>query len=271
MPVLLASFHDENYREDYDVRVEHARKIEQVVSRRRVDKWAATQRRMYRTGKLSKRCQAKLEAIEGWQWASNREVHTREKAVQIAEARARENGGKIESREWLIRNGFDWLVLAMRRFPLIFAHIRQEPPSLKRRRTDWVPIAEERARANEDGMLESVPHLVAHGFTGLVAAMNKSPELFAHIPQRRFRKRCRTDWVPVAEDQARCTGEILKAAGILRARGFVALTRAMDRSPALYTHIPQEVRASGGVLIAVRGGGPKGAAIARRLGVRHEE
>jgi hypothetical protein len=238
----------------------------QDLTRRQLLNWATTQRRKYIRGTLPESHRIALEAIPGWRWRQSR--YTAAEWVLIAEERARNNDGLLEAPKWLEDNGFSGLARVMWQQPELFAHISQAR-AVKRAPSEWVPIAEERAR-NHGGILESPTWLEKNVSSGLAHAMRDHPELFAHIPQERISKRV-VEWVPIAEERAQNNGGVLESFCWLRKNGLRSLRRALSKSTTLFAHIPREVRTADGQLSAIRGGGKKGAAIARRLGVKHEE
>jgi hypothetical protein len=171
--------------------------------------WAARQRRLYKTGVMSKAYQSALESIPEWRWT------------------------------------------AVRTCP-----------------EEWVRVAEERANAR-GGILESPNWLKANGFTNLCAAVYRRPDLFSHIP-RDGARRTAAEWVRVAEERARNNGGHLENSRWLNSNGLMDLCQISYRHPGLFSHIPIEMRDTHGCLVAIRGGGTRGAVIAQKLGVRHE-
>ena len=99
-----------------------------------------------------------------------------EERVQEAEQLAACHDGQIPCAQWLVENGYTKLYGAMWRNPTAFNHLGQNRRN--RRPQDWVTLAEELA-AKCGGTLS--------GIAGLVYAMKKHPDLFAHIPQKRLR------------------------------------------------------------------------------------
>jgi hypothetical protein len=192
--------------------------------------------------------------------------------VPIAEERANNNGGVLEAPGWLVSNGFKALYLAMRKHADLFEHIRQT--NHNKRPPEWVLIAEARAISN-GGFLESHTWLARNGLAALCMAIKARPALFAHIPQENPQGHYKTpgEWVPIAEERAISSGGVLESPGWLARNGLAALCMAIKARPALFAHIPQERRGGGrsAILVAIRGGGEKGLAIASRLGVKHEE
>jgi hypothetical protein len=114
-----------------------------------------------------------------------------------------------------------------------------KPKWIRRSPEEWVAVAEELAKRN-DGVLMTVGWLHKNGYTGLVAAMRKSPGLFSHITQERA-YRTHDQWVVFAEELARTNGGLLQKAGWLYKNGYAGLYIVMRQSPFLFSHIPQAV------------------------------
>ncbi len=233
--------------------------------KKQVSNWAARQRLMYKACVMSKADQSALESIPGWRWIDRRK--STEEWVLVAEERARNHGGTLESLCWLKNNGLPALRQAINHRPDSFGHIPQDQAG-RRTPSEWVPVAEERARKN-GGMLESQGYLNANDLSGLRSALFNRPDLFAHIPQDPGKRRTPSEWVPVAEERARNHGETLESPCWLAAR-VRGLPQAMRRRPDMFAHIPQEMRGSNGCLVGIRAGGKKGVVIARRFGVKYE-
>ncbi len=215
---------------------------------------------------MGKADQGALEAIPGWRWTAGR--RSPEDWVAVAEERARNHGGTLESYRWLMAHDFAALRFALTGRPDLFAHIRQDPAK-KHTPSDWVLVAEDRAR-NHGGTLEPKAWLMANSFTGLCRALCRRPDLFAHIPQYCVDRHTPSAWVSLAEERARNHGGGLESQSWLKSNGLTGLRRALKHRPDLFMHIPCEMRNSHGCLVVIRGGGTKGAALARRLGVKHE-
>ena len=146
-------------------------------------------------------------------------------------------GGILPSQTWLTRNGYSGLVAAIQKHPAAFAHIRQ---NWKGGQTpeEWVPVAESLAAQHGD-ILPYRHWLVASGYHGLVYAMRRKPEAFAHIQQAK-KRHSRDHWVAVAEKLATKHGGRLPCPSWLRRNDYAPLADALTRLPALFAHIPRE-------------------------------
>jgi hypothetical protein len=161
--------------------------------------------------------------------------------VPVAEKLAKENGGTLQCGHWLNNNGYSALYLAMRRHPELFAHIKQESKA-GRNPEEWIPIAEKLAKEN-GGTLQCGHWLRNNGYSALNRAMQKHPELFAHIRQEKRVRKNPEDWVPVAEKLAKKNGGTLQCIYWLDNNGYRGLYRAMRKRPELFAHIKQENKA----------------------------
>jgi hypothetical protein len=68
----------------------------------------------------------------------------------------------------------------MRKFPKMFAHIKQDRK--QKSPAEWVKVAETLAKKNR-GILQNSRWLQLNGYNGLTQCMRKFPKLFKHIPQ----------------------------------------------------------------------------------------
>lgn len=207
------------------------------ISNASLKNWAASVRGAYRRGELLEDYVQALEALPGWSWGMLRK--TADEWVRVAEQRAANNGGKLECGHALLRLGLGGLVQMMKKYPDKFRHIEQDVRWTTA--TDWVSLAEERARRNH-GFLEHVGWLMKHGLGALVQSMRKHPEMFAHIAQNKpyAGRKSVQDWVRIAEQRVRDNGGLLESSGWLQSHGFNNLVQAMCKRPELFAHIKME-------------------------------
>ena len=146
--------------------------------------------------------------------------------------------GAIPGPGWLIRNGYANLHRAMRKHPEVFSGIKQTRTMPRRASMDWLPVAERLAAKNDD-LLPSHKWLRRHRYGGLVHALKKNSERFAHIQQHRNKKR-RTikEWLGEAGRLAREHGMLPPVAWLMK-NGYANLDRAKRRRPQLFARIPQ--------------------------------
>jgi len=118
----------------------------------------------------------------------------------------------------------------------------------------WVPIAEQLAAQQADGVLPRRGRLQKMGHSRLVELLKRQPALFAHIRQHSALVRTPEQWVPIAEQLA-----AQQADGVLPSRQqiqrmcraprgmkrtevqkqFGGLARALQQYPELFKHIKQ--------------------------------
>lgn len=156
------------------------------------------------------------------------------KWLPIARQLAAEHNGVLPIANWLDANGYSGLTRAMQMYPEEFACI-QQAKRVRRTPEEWVPVAEELA-AQHDGVLPSYAWLQKAGYIGLCLAYQRRPELFAHLPQDRKRKRSPEEWVAVAEEVAQENDGIMPYDALLDRAGLGGLTAAMKRRPDLFAH-----------------------------------
>ena len=158
--------------------------------------------------------------------------------LPIAKQLARENGGKLPCRQWLVDNGYHGLYQMLAKFPKLFKHLEIERKT--RPAKDWVPVAEKLAKENGD----TLPHykwLTKNGYYGLAIALNHYPELFAHLSQE-HKLRTPAEWVPVVEELAKKNGGKLQSRSWLERNGYNGLAQAVRKHSDLFDHIPQEYK-----------------------------
>ena len=88
------------------------------------------------------------------------------------------------------------------------------------------------------GILPNPRWLREHGYSGLVQAMRKYPQAFAHIQQLSKRGRTAEEWLPVAEQLMRNNDGVLPNPHWLY-NHFNGLYQMMQKYPSLFDHIPQ--------------------------------
>jgi len=160
-----------------------------------------------------------------------------EQWVSVAEKLAEERGGVLPNSKWLALNGYNGLHQAKHLHTHLFAHLKQH----RKHRTpeEWVPIAEELARANK-GELPNRSELVKRGYQNLPRVLEENPHLFAHIPQIRKSGRHFREWVSVAERMASEHNGRLPYQKWLIRNGYNGLTQAMRAHPEAFAHILQD-------------------------------
>jgi ribosomal 50S subunit-associated protein YjgA (DUF615 family) len=108
-------------------------------------------------------------------------LHTLAEHVKTAEALAKKHK-VLPCRQWLRTHGHSSLDAAMHKHPEAFAHIKQEWQGGKTL-AEHVKRAE--ALAKKHKVLPYARRLMANGHHGLVHAMRRHPEAFAHIKRDR--------------------------------------------------------------------------------------
>ena len=162
-----------------------------------------------------------------------------EEWVPIAEKLAKENGGILQSRGWLQKNGYSGLSRVLINCPKLFKHIKQE--KMKRSRMEWIPIAEKLTKEN-GGILPCKHWLVKNGYWGLSDCIRKFPKLFKHIKQEKRGGKSPKEWIHIAEKLAKENGGILPYGRWLGKNGYNGLLCAIRTYPELFKHIKQEKR-----------------------------
>ena len=82
--------------------------------------------------------------------------------------------GKIPNSTWLVANNYGALYKCLRDYPELFEHIERE--KMIKTPEEWVPIAEQLAKNNED-MLTNYSWLVKNEYNGLLFEPNDSLDL----------------------------------------------------------------------------------------------
>ena len=162
-----------------------------------------------------------------------------EEWVPIAEKLAKENGGILQSRGWLQKNGYSGLSRVLINCPKLFKHIKQE--KMKRSRMEWIPIAEKLTKEN-GGILPCKHWLVKNGYWGLSDCIRKFPKLFKHIKQEKRGGKSPKEWIHIAEKLAKENGGILQNSGWLQKNGYSGLSAVLISCSELFKHIKQEKR-----------------------------
>ena len=117
-----------------------------------------------------------------------------EEYVELAEALAEENNGKLPTATWLDRNGYNSLYAYMRDHTKHFEHIRREykisltdkpvrPIRKYKRVRDHLKTA--RRLVKEHGFLPGCQWLMQNGHTDLYACINNHPEAFRNIEKKK--------------------------------------------------------------------------------------
>jgi hypothetical protein len=101
--------------------------------------------------------------------------------VLVAERLAKKYG-KLPNTSWLQKNGYIQLDQVRRKHPELFAHIQRDRKCLTP--ADHVLVAEKLAKKH--GKLPNSWWLQKNGHQALDTAKRKSPELFAHIEQKKL-------------------------------------------------------------------------------------
>ena len=159
-----------------------------------------------------------------------------EEWVPVAEKMAKENGGTVPTKGWLKKNGLGSLGNMLRKYPELFAHLKQERGRMKPE--EWVPIAERLAKEN-DGKLPIKLWIHKNGYGGLVGALQVHPELFAHLEQENKNGRSPEEWVPVAERLAKENGGMVPSYARMK-NGYSGLYAAKYNCPELFAHLEWE-------------------------------
>jgi len=155
--------------------------------------------------------------------------------IEIAETLAKENGGSLPIKSYLIKNGFKSLVNAIHRTPKKFQHIKQEKST--KTPDEWLVIAEKLAKEN-GGLLPATSFLMEKNLYSLMWMISKYPEKFQHIKQERLHK-TPDEWVVIAEKLAKENGGLLPPYIDLINGGFNGLTLMLKRYPKKFKHVKQ--------------------------------
>jgi len=161
-----------------------------------------------------------------------------EEWVSIAEGIAKDHDGVIPRPRWLIENGYSGLARMMKENPDEFKHISQNK-MIKIKPESLVPVVEKLAKDN-GGILQKQCWLHSNGYSGVVAAIKRHPELFTHIQMERVIYRNLDEWVVFAEKLAEENGGVIRAGEWLNKNGHYGLKRMMKKFPERFAHIKQE-------------------------------
>jgi len=187
---------------------------------------------------LNKRQLQKLESAPDWhEFQLQLKRRTPEEWIAVAEQLAEDNGGKLHTSWWLIKNGYSGLDHAIRNNLELFNHIEQNN-NKGRSPEEWVPIAVQLAKDN-GGKLQNPKWLTKNGYSGLYDAMRKQPELFKHIEQE-SKALSPEEWVPIAVQLAKDNGGKLINPYCLQKNGYHGLAGAIKKRPELFSHIKQD-------------------------------
>jgi hypothetical protein len=156
--------------------------------------------------------------------------------VSVAEKLVKENNGILPGSTWLRENDYGGLDQMMYKYPDEFSHIKQK----RKHRTieEWVEIAEKLVKEN-DGILPRRKWLLKNKYYGLLHAVKRYPDEFAHIKQGRKHKTIE-EWVLIAEKIAKENGGILPNPKWLQNNKYGGLYEAMKRYPDEFSHIKQK-------------------------------
>lgn len=157
----------------------------------------------------------------------------RKKLVQCAKRLAIRHQGTIPSMTWLLRSGYSSLRWAIPKYPKLFASIRIGNDRGKSAE-QWLPVAQRLAKKH--GCLPSISWLQDNGYCGLVYAIYKCPEIFAHLTRVFRRKKKPAEWVPIAEQLAQEHGELPNPKWLV-SNGYNGLQQAMRIHPNLFRGI----------------------------------
>jgi hypothetical protein len=158
-----------------------------------------------------------------------------EEWVKIAEGLAKENGGELQYRAWLSRNGYGGLDSCMREYPELFKHIKQK--KLLKSPEEWVKIAEGLAKEN-GGEIQRRSWLNNNKYTGLDRCMSKNPELFKHIKQDK-KSKSPEEYVVIAEKLVQENNGVLPDCKWLRNNRHMGVYQCMQNHPDRFKHIKQ--------------------------------
>ena len=99
--------------------------------------------------------------------------------VKIAEELAKKHNG-LPTVKWLKNNGYSGLAGMLTRYPEKFDHIKRQ--YITKSIDEWIKISEELAKKHNG--LPNHNWLKNNGYSGLVRAIQKYPEIFAHIKRK---------------------------------------------------------------------------------------
>jgi hypothetical protein len=104
---------------------------------------------------------------------------------------------------------------------------------------EWVPIAEKLAEEH-GGILPHKGWLGSNGYCGLIQALQKYPELFAHLDKDNQFGRTVDEWVSVAEQLAEKHNGALPRGIWLMENGYKSLHSAIRHNSEKFSHIKTE-------------------------------
>ena len=163
---------------------------------------------------------------------SHKRSRSPEKWVPVAERLAEENGGILQNATWLSKR-YSGLYHDLIANPEAFAHIPRQ-----RRRTLEEQVAAAKQLAKENGGV--LPqNLGKKGHHGIVQAMRKHPESFAHILQQQYRFTLK-EYVSIAEQLAKENNGVLPSG--LERKGYHGLQRSKRENPQAFAHIKQDAK-----------------------------
>jgi hypothetical protein len=172
-----------------------------------------------------------------------------EEWVIEAENLIRGTGGILPPSVWILRN-YPGMGSAMRKRPELFSHIQQE--KIGKSPEEWLPIVEKLCHEN-GGVLPPMDWLRKNGYSGVIYATRRCPDLYSHIKREKLLK-SPDDWVPVVEKLAEEDGGALRPPSQLKKSGYPSLPFMMKKHPGKFAHIPQQVLNSCGDLLRIRNG-----------------
>jgi len=197
---------------------------------------------------------------------------TVEEYVVDAENLARDHDGVLPCLVWMIKNSHSGLSCVMRKHPEMFVHIKQQQkrpyktakghvsdadnlagehdcnfgvewklPAVQRTVDEWVKIAEELAEKH-DGVLSHQKWLRENGYSGLESSIDRHPEMFAHVEQKRLKGKTVETHIVEADRLVKEHGGVLPSRAWLRENNYSGLRHAIDRYPERFAHIKRMVR-----------------------------
>lgn len=161
------------------------------------------------------------------------------KAVELAEALAKNNEGMIPTAFWLRQNGHEKLYLYIRANPRLFAHLKMDKTPWSRQNEKQAVLIAEKLAKEHGGRLPSHKWLKAHGFKRLAKRITAQPGLFKHLIQERLIK-TDAEVVAIAEKLAKSHRGTLPSKKWLIDHKYHCILNRKYRKPHLFSHLKQD-------------------------------
>jgi len=158
--------------------------------------------------------------------------------VKRAEKLVRQNKGLLPTTRWLLKHGYNSLVLSKNRHKDQFKHLRQERVYKEKPIEECVKIAEELAKKN-NGLLNSAKWLTKHKYYYLYTAIKKYPGKFKHI-KRQYKRTKPKEYIKLAEKLAKKNDGLIPCHKWLLENGYRNLSHCITKYPDKFKHLEQQ-------------------------------